>query len=157
MNTTETSEKKETRLARILKVNPAISPKLALAIINNLDRDTTRDVAQHGADAGFAGFTYTADTVKFAQQHRRDIVQLVEALADELPSIAGTKGPITFVSQFRCMAAVDEDHREKSIAMALYGVIPHDPFRDHNLAHTLNALAWFALEEVSRAEHFNDE
>lgn len=96
------------------------------------------DVADHGADAGFSGFVYYSDTVLFAQANKADIRQLAEYVAD---GIGEHDGFYSFVASFNCLNGMTTDE----VADAM-----HDS--DHD-SHTevMNALAWFALEEVCRA------
>lgn len=104
-------------------------------------RETLRDVASHGADSGFPGFTYYADTSAFFRKHRRAIVSLVKSMANEFG-----QEPIAFVSSFRCLDA-DSECKE-SIGRCLYGGKLTDSHADTTVE---NALAWFALEETARA------
>ena len=43
-----------------------------------------KEVSEHGADCGFSGFIYYADTIAFYKKHRQDIVQHMEQTAAEL-------------------------------------------------------------------------
>ena len=110
------------------------------AVVRRVGRESLADIASHGADAGWAGFTYYTDTVKFFKAHRADIASMVERMADDMG-----EEPIACVPGFRCLAPMDADTR-KSIARCLYGGRLTDD--DTNVA---NALAWFALEEAARA------
>lgn len=115
-----------------------ISPRLINAVIRQLGgRDSLRDVANHGADAGYPGFTYKADTVAFFRRHRATINALVERMADDLGELA-----IDMVRGFRCLG---NDYTQAEIARAMYGN------GGESCDTTQNALAWFALEEVARA------
>lgn len=146
--------------------NSNIPASLIRAVVRQIgDKESLQDVANHGADAGYAGFTYTADTVKFFKAHRQDICALVESMASDLG-----ENPLDMVAGFQCLAgrnlkrshiggedwAVKEANRAKlaefypSVSRCLYGGRLTDD--DSGVA---NALAWFALEEVARA--FCDE
>ena len=95
-----------------------------------------RDVATHGADAGFPGFCYYAETRAFYSRHRQAILALIDEMADDMG-----KTPIELVQGFRCL----RDATEQDIAETLYG----PPARwDTQVA---NALAWFALEAVAHS------
>lgn len=96
------------------------------------------DVARHGADAGFPGFTLTRDCIRFFLRHRRAIVRLVKDSAMELGQT-----PIEFVAGFKMLSKEDEE----SIARCLYG--RYRPDEDWTVA---NQLAWFALETVAFRE-----
>ena len=131
------------------------------------------DVRQGGADAGFPGFTYYADTIDFAQRYRGAIVESLVSLADELGEGAGIPGAVRVVAGFRCVrdAGVSED----SILGALLPASTRTPVRtsegsrmrregggrsrnsvpawaDRDGCETVfNALAWYALETVANA------
>jgi hypothetical protein len=88
---------------------------------SGLDDEQIRDAGSHGADAGWAGFTYTTDACEFYRANKEDIWELLRDAADE----QGMK-PMELVSHFgRSDMAEDPDQFE-------------------------NLLAWFALEEVGR-------
>jgi hypothetical protein len=103
-------------------------------------RDTLRDVAFHGADVGFAGFTYTRDTCQFFADNRADILALVRETASDFG-----EPPMELLKGFRCLADASEDE----IGRVLYGTPDDDD------TTVPNGLAWFALEEVARMEHPN--
>jgi hypothetical protein len=110
---------------------------LQRAVIRRVGRDSLQDVANHGADAGYAGFTYYTDTCAFYAQHQTRIARMVEEMADDLGET-----PTGLVKGFRCL---NGDYTESEIGRTLYG-----PRRQHD-TQIANALAWFALEEVARA------
>lgn len=117
----------------------AVSP-LAAAVLEQLGGDeedvqTAIDAAMNGADGGFHGFTYTRDCVDFVVKHREIITQAVEGMASDLG-----EDPIAFVRGFNCL---DDDTPTRDIARALYGGGEADD-------QVMNALAWFALEEVGQ-------
>lgn len=111
---------------------------------------TLQDVANHGADSGFSGFTYYVDTVAFFKAHRKAIIALVEDMAEQMG-----ESPVDMVSGFNCLVNRDEKDEHKrnaekrenmpSVSRCLYGGRLTDA---DDL--TANALAWFALEEVAR-------
>ncbi len=80
------------------------------------------DVANHGADAGFGGFTYTADCVEFYDTHERVIMEMV---ADEAEDFGYPNVP-AFVASFARADMAD------------------------SLDGYKNLLAWYALEKVCR-------
>jgi len=100
-------------------------------------RDVLHDVAQYGADAGFGGFTYYADTCHFFDVNRAAIVELVKRYADDFG-----QDVISLVAGFNCLD--DDCETRDEVGRAIYGTLGDD---DTLVA---NALAWFALEEVSR-------
>jgi hypothetical protein len=98
-------------------------------------RETLQDVSNHGANVGFSGFIYYAETEKFYSRHRIAIVNLVENLASEL---GGT--PIEMVQGFNCLNNL---FTTKEVALTLYGG------KKQWSTDVANALAWFALEEFA--------
>lgn len=51
--------------------------------IKNEDlKGTLKDIAQYGMSIGFAGFTYYADTVKFFDSNKKDIVSTITQMSD---------------------------------------------------------------------------
>lgn len=102
-----------------------------------LFKEHAEDVTRHGADTGWHGFTYYADTAAFYARNRAAIAKAVEQLADDLG-----EGAVELVRNFNCLrgtCSIEE------VALTLYGTP-----RQHG-AGTANALAWFALEEVCRS------
>lgn len=102
--------------------------------------DSTPDIASHGIDGGFHGFIWNRDTETFAKRNRRLIADLASEQASELGVTV-----YEMIRGFGCFrngsAPTDEE-----IASALY--------TDHNVedgVNMLNALAWYAGEEVARA------
>jgi hypothetical protein len=143
-----------------------ISEKLARSVLRQLGggeaaRDSLRDVARGGADAGFCGFTYYSDTVDFFRRNRAEVVALVERMASDLG-----EGVVDMVAGFQCLGGRDMKREHcgaldgraaahnravvaeftPSVSRCLYGGRLTD--EDTEVA---NALAWFALEEVARA------
>lgn len=110
------------------------------------------DAAKHGADAGFPGFTYLADTTAFAIRNRLNIGYSLAQQAEEL----GEDGPVSLVREFRCLNDLSKTDRlpsERAIALAIYGgrIRPGDDDLKDEVGVVLNAIAWWALEEVGRA------
>jgi hypothetical protein len=106
--------------------------------------ETAIDAGNHGADAGWCGFTYYKDTCAFTARNRAAIAQAVEALAVDLG-----EQPIAMVRAFHCLK--DNGVEDKHVALALYGGKAHDKDTQDGVDLVENALAWFALEEVGRA------
>ena len=116
-----------------------IPVRLVRSVIRQTGRDNLPDIARHGIDGGFCGFTYYTDTDAFFHRNRREIVELLESMADDLG-----EEPIQMVAGFRCLE--DTKETRASIARCLYG----GRLTDDDVTVT-NALAWFAGEEVARA------
>lgn len=131
-----------------------IDKRLIRAVIKQLgystakkDREellsTLRDIRNHGADAGYGGFTYYSDTCKFFRRNRASIVELLKSQASDF----GHKTITEMVKQFRCAQDSDEDE----IGRALFGKTRSDE------VSVENCLAWYALEEVARGAEEIDE
>jgi hypothetical protein len=102
-------------------------------------KGTLSDISNHGADSGWTGFTYTSDTVAFYHANKKAIVQAVKELADDIG-----EGSIQMVMGFNCLKG---DVEEEEVGKVLYGRGNDD---DDGERLVMNALAWFALEEVAR-------
>jgi len=103
-------------------------------------KESLRDVYEHGADAGFPGFTYYSDTCKFYARHKHAINELAEEMADSLGD-----NVIEMVRNFNCIKG---DYKPSEIAKTMYG--RRNRQEQNDLCQIDNALAWFALEEVAR-------
>ncbi len=89
----------------------------------------------YGAAAGFGGFIYYSDTVKFWRKNRQKITKYMNLLAWEL----GEKNALSLCQGFNGL----KDYESEEIARALYGNYNSD------LDQIYNVFAWFALEEVA--------
>lgn len=89
---------------------------------SGMELEQIREAGEHGADAGWAGFTYTADCVDFYDENHEAIWELAAQMADD----CGYKNVPELVATFNCSDMADTE----------------DGFK--------NALAWFTLEEVGR-------
>ncbi len=126
------------------------SPDLARAVIRQCGgwsafKEMASDVSNHGADGGFHGFIYYTDTLKFTARNRKAIRASLADMADQLGDTV-----IRMVANFRCL---NGQFTQDEVGQAIYGRGASDED-----AHTMidNALAWYALEEVSRAYADND-
>jgi hypothetical protein len=95
------------------------------------------DVSRGGIDGGFHGFIYTADTESFAKWNRFDIQKMAQAQAEEF----GTS-VTEMIQNFGCFRNGSKP-TDSEIGIALYAG------KDDG-ARVLNALAWYAGEEVCR-------
>ena len=103
--------------------------------------NTCQDISNHGIDGGFNGFIYHTDTVKFTTDNLDDILQRARDLAEEL----GEDGAYSLISTFGCLDGYSPDEVADFIAAARI-----DPWSEDSSVTVLNALAWFAAEEVAR-------
>ena len=81
-----------------------------------------RDIANHGADAGFPGFTYYSDTCDFYDKLEKEIWELLE---EEMQAM-GCDDVAKFIASFNTSA--------------------------DSLLTFKNLLAWFTLETIARQE-----
>jgi hypothetical protein len=95
------------------------------------------DIANNGAAAGWCGFTYYTDTVSFTKRNKKHILEMLKEQAASF----GDDNPLSFVASFQCLK--NEDINE--IADGMYNP------RSDNQTTIYNALAWYVLEEISRA------
>lgn len=137
---------------------PARLIRAVLRQLNGNAKQSLPDIVNHGVDGGFHGFVYYHDTIAFFRRNRKEIVQLVEAMASDLG-----EDPISMVIGFGCLGGRDFHtnlkEREKiraeyqaGVGRCLYGGALSDKDESHSVA---NALAWFAAEEV--AKEFADD
>ena len=98
------------------------------------------DICRGGIDGGFNGFIYNADTEPFARRNREAIAEMASAQANDFGI-----GVIKMIRGFGCFQNGTKPTDEE-IGSALYAG------RDaKDGLPVLNALAWYAGEEVSRA------
>ncbi len=121
-----------------------ISPAIIRAVVRQLGgwdafRESAADIANHGADGGFSGFIYYADTVRFARKNLDSIIELAADMARDI----GEPGAFSLIAGFNCLRG--DDLSGDDVAAAIYRR------NDENAQTVYNALAWFALEEVARA------
>jgi hypothetical protein len=102
---------------------------------------SAREAGVHGADTGWHGFICYSDTITFAKRHRAAIREIVKSMADDLGV-----DPVLMVRDFVCIKS--DNYDSLTIASALNG---GDESQGDGQGMVLNALAWFALEEVGRA------
>lgn len=99
-------------------------------------KEMASDVTNHGADSGFSGFTYYTDTVNFTERNQAEILQACGDMASDL----GESSRYAMIAGFQCLKMQPDE-----VAEAIYNK------RIEERTNVFNALAWFALEEVSRA------
>lgn len=115
------------------------------AILRKLDRDELREVAQHSADAGWSGFTYTADTVAFYKAHKADILELAKQMASDMGV-----DMLELIRGFGCLQYTNPfGKRVPSFELSEIAEAIHSG-RGNDADTIRNAMAWFALEEVAR-------
>ena len=98
------------------------------------------DITRHGIDGGFNGFIYYADTEPFAARNKDAILELASGQAQEV----GYDSTFALVRSFGCLKG--DRLTDADLMRALCK--GRNPENGPNL---LNALAWYAAEEVARA------
>lgn len=106
------------------------------AVIRRLGYENITDVNNNGASVGFSGFTYYDETVNFYKKYRKYILQLAEDTADLLGL-----DTITMIKDFKTLGG---EFSNEEIAKAIYLL------RGENKEIIINAVVWFAVEEVCR-------
>lgn len=84
--------------------------------------EVIEDVANHSADAGWGGFTYTTECVEFYERHKDALWEMLREDSEEF----GYSNPMEFVVTFNRSDMLDDEDGLK------------------------NLLAWYALETVCR-------
>ena len=97
-----------------------------------------KNVANHGADSGFVGFTYYVDTCKFFDDNKELIFK---QLLDDRVNI-GYNSLTEMLSSFRCFKDVDTYDIEAFL-------INSDDESNNEQTTLKNGLAWYALETVA--------
>lgn len=125
--------------------NTSVPASLVRAVVRQMGgwesfTQSAPDICQGGIDGGFHGFIYNAETEAFARRNRAAIAEMTSQQADDF----GT-GVIEMIRGFGCFRNGTKPTDEE-IGSALYA--------GRNVkdgVNVLNALAWYAGEEVSRA------
>ena len=133
---------------------------LKMKVINQLNINDEEELKQtftditnspHGASGGFNGFIYYDDTCKFASENIKDIFDYAVEQAEQLG-----EGVYKMISNFNCLN--DMDVKETQVASTIHSTINGVVDIDEGLVcqtwdtQILNALSWYALEEVAREE-----
>lgn len=132
----------KSRLSTFIQ-NTSIDAKLVRSVVRQLGGYETfsscaKDVTNYGADGGFIGFTYHADTVEFTKRNLAAILALCRQQAVDY----GMSGSIVeFVAGFNCLKGESMHDVERGLYYVNSDMRPM----------VYNALAWYALEEVCRA------
>lgn len=95
------------------------------------------DVYNNGIDGGFSGFIYHNETLKFFDDNKNNIIELLKEMAESYGV-----GLFEMVLSFGCMRSTDAS--EFDIAEAIYS---EDAEYETSVK---NCLTWFAGEEVCR-------
>ena len=98
------------------------------------------DITSHGIDGGFSGFVYYSETEAFAKRNLEAINELLSAQAQDI----GYDSTFAMIRDFGCFKSDTLSDGDLMRALCR-GKNPVDG------PNILNALAWYAGEEVSRA------
>lgn len=100
--------------------------------------ESAPDICRGGIDGGFHGFIYCGDTMKFAKANKEEIRSLAIQQAEDFGL-----GVVEMIKGFGCFK--NSGVTEAEIIDGLAGIA-------HPMGvNVLNALAWYAGEEVARA------
>ena len=100
---------------------------------------TLKNCSKYGAQAGFTGFTNSADTIRLFKKHRQDIVFNLLTIASECDTDV-----FSFVQNFRYFHNSDKP-TDTELVMALSASGPY--FKEVNYLY--NVFAWYTLEKIS--------
>lgn len=122
--------------------NKTRQPELTRAVIKQLGGgddalQNLEDVARHGANAGWSGFTYYSDTCAFFGRNKKYIIDRLKQDAEDMGEEV-----FTMVAGFGYLTG----HKLSSMDIA-------ESIFNNRGEHTetiRNALAWYALEEIAR-------
>lgn len=111
--------------------------KLKKAVLKQLEgKESCQDVVNHGAAAGFRGFTYYTETCKFYKNNKKAIIELAKDVA-----VDSGEDLLVMISHFGCLKNENLSPYEISLALESRG--------DEDITTLVqNAMAWFALEEI---------
>ena len=128
---------------QVIKERPEYKT-LINAVIDNLSgMDSIENINNHGIDGGFGNFIYYADTVKFYKKHKKDILKMAQEMAQDLG-----KDMLSMIAGFNCLngrhKGAGADYTQTEIGEAIFSGTGEMADR------ILNAMAWFAAEEVCR-------
>ena len=115
------------------------NPILARAVVEQMGGEESflekwQDVSNYGIAGGFNGFTFYAETCEFAKSNMKLIVDLAKQQADDF----GT-GLLEMIASFNYL---HNDYSLDEIAETIWGGAED--------TQILNALAWYAAEEICR-------
>ena len=130
---------------KTLIAKSSIHAPLIRAVVKNMGgwdsfKESAQDVVDHGASCGFGSFIYYTATIAFTAKNRKIIA---EYAAEQSKDIS-YRDEIEMILGFNCLQ--HDDLTSSDIARALYGRLADTDTK----TIIYNALAWYALEEVSR-------
>jgi hypothetical protein len=141
--TNERQSMKTTTLNKLIE-NSNIPKSLIRAVVRQMGgwesfTESAPNICRHGIDGGFEGFIYNSETEAFARRNRAAIAEMASEQAKDF----GT-GIMEMIRGFGCFRN-GTPPTDEAIGSALYA---GKDLKDGE--PVLNALAWYAGEEVSR-------
>ena len=123
----------------------SIPAKLIRAVVRQMGgwetfKEKAQDITNHGINGGFGGFIYYAETEAFAKRNIDAISELASTQAQEI----GYDSTFAMIRGFNCLKG-DKINDGDLMRALCKGKNPEDG------PNLLNALAWYAGEEVARA------
>jgi len=114
-------------------------PLLARRVVEQMGGEESflesyQNIVNHGINGGFSGFIYYSETCKFAL----DNIKLIRDLAKDHAEQLGI-GMLEMIAGFNCLVS---DYSQDEIGETLWG--------NAEDTQILNALAWYAGEEIAR-------
>ncbi len=118
-----------------------IEEKLVRAVVRQMGgwenfTNSAPDITNHGIDSGFGGFIYYSETVKFAKKNLPEIMELAKNMANDMG-----ENKYQIIEGFNCL----KDYENLDVGESIYNK------KSENHPTVLNALAWFAGEEVAQS------
>jgi len=101
-------------------------------------KDDLKQVAEHGAAGGYGKFAYYSETVKFFNDNRNELLELLKEKSEEF----GECGMIGMVRSFNCL---NDNYSEDEIGEVLFDTACENDAE----VQVKNAMAWFALEDLA--------
>ena len=85
--------------AQVLRERPEYK-RLINAVVKNIGLGSIEDVNNWGASIGVSGFIYYEDTHDFAMKHRKQIIELLEEMANSLgEDVVSARIELAFLSR----------------------------------------------------------
>lgn len=128
-----------------LIANTSIPAELVRATVKQFGgwesfKELAEDVTNHGISGGFGGFIYHSETESFAKRNIDAISEMASSQAQEI----GYDSTFAMIRGFNCLKG-DKISDGELMGALCKGRNPKDG------PNLLNALAWYAGEEVCRA------
>lgn len=126
-----------------------MSESLAQATIEQLGGldvfiDSADDIANHGANTGWSGFTYSHDIQSFYQANKDDIIKFGKSDAADV----GYESLLSMVAGFNCLKSA------KLSADDVADIIYASNEDAEYYTQVIDALGWYCLEHLARAYGF---